>query len=390
MRPFATLLLLFARSAVVSGEQFSTNVFTFNEGDWPCTRVPSIVLAGNATLLAFAECRDHTGDGCVPEHPIAAKQPKCVCMKRSLDGGTSWDAVPRCVAPAGSDQPQAVYHSATNTVVLHFNLGRWGVNSTVYQVTSSDNGEHWGAPRSLAAELGPNCASANAGPGRGVQLSAAAGPHAGRLVMVGWNRAYPDPHRHDCIWYSDSAGTEWQVSETVIPMMNEAQVAEAAGGAVYFNSRTRGNITGKPSEVRASSLSTNGGQSFDLPVQWNPTLTEPGQGCQGSVIGLPVADPQYLFFSNPGAKSRTEMTIRRSLDSGKTWPLKKVVHPGGSAYSCMTELPDKTQLGLLHERDAQGGGCKGPSCQTGECRVCRAHDVPALFMSDKRVSAYSV
>jgi hypothetical protein len=84
------------------------------------------------------------------------------------------------------------------------------------------------------------------------------------------------------------------------------------------------------------------------------------------------------------------MTIRRSLDSGKTWPLKKVVHPGGSAYSCMTELPDKTQLGLLHERDAQGGGCKGPSCQTGECRVCRAHDVPALFMSDKRVSAYSV
>ena len=28
----------------------------------------------------------------------------------------------------------------------------------------------------------------------------------------------------------------------------------------------------------------------------------------------------------------------------------------------MTELPSKTQLGLLHERDAQG--CRGPSCQT--------------------------
>lgn len=373
MRPFSILVVLCAVSAQASGEDWqrrSATVFTFNEGGWPCTRIPSIVLAGNATLLAFAECRVHTGDGCVPEHPIAATQPKCVCMKRSLDGGMSWDAAPRCVAPAGSDQPQAVYHSATNTVVLHFNLGRWGVNDTVYQVTSKDNGQHWGEPRSLAAELGPNCASANAGPGRGVQLSANAGPHAGRLVMVGWDRAYPDPQRHDCIWYSDNAGAKWQVSETVIPMMNEAQVAEAAGGALYFNSRTRGNITGKPSEVRASSLSTNGGQSFALPVQWNPTLTEPGQGCQGSVIGLPTADPQYLFFSNPAAKSRTEMTIRRSLDSGKTWPLKKVVHPGGSAYSCMTELPDKTQLGLLHERDAQGGGCKGPSCQTGECRVC--------------------
>ena len=56
------------------------------------------------------------------------------------------------------------------------------------------------------------------------------------------------------------------------------------------------------------------------------------------------------------------MTVRRSQDDGKTWPLSTGVHPGGSAYSCMTELPSKTQLGLLHERDAQG--CRGPSCQT--------------------------
>ena len=56
------------------------------------------------------------------------------------------------------------------------------------------------------------------------------------------------------------------------------------------------------------------------------------------------------------------MTVRRSQDDGQTWPLSTVVHPGGSAYSCMTEMSDKTQLGLLHERDAQG--CRGPSCQT--------------------------
>ena len=145
-------------------------------------------------------------------------------------------------------------------------------------------------------------------------------------------------------------------------MMNEAQVAEVApNGAVYFNSRTRGNITGKPSECRASAISRDGGESFELPVRWNPTLTEPGHGCQGSVLGLPTAKPKYLFFSNPAASSRTKMTVRRSEDGGVTWPLSQVVHPEDSAYSCMTEMPDVGQLGLLHERDAQG--CDGPSCQ---------------------------
>lgn len=192
----------------------------------------------------------------------------------------------------------AVFHRASGTTVLHFNL-----NKTVHQVTSADNGLSWGEARSLAAELTPLCASANAGPGRGVQLST--GAHAARLVMVGWDKKYPAPDRHDCVWYSDDAGGHWAPSQTPIPEMNEAQVAEtmlpgsaaagdgtAATSAVYFNSRTRGNITGKSSECRASALSTDGGTHFALPVKWNPTLTEPGHGCQGSVIGLPVGNPK--------------------------------------------------------------------------------------------------
>jgi sialidase-1 len=347
-----------------------TTVFTHNEGHWPCTRIPSVILAGEnngqeAALLAFAECRDRVGDGCVPENPIVPTAPACVCMKRSTTNGSTWDASPHCVAPAGSNQPLAVFHRPSGTTVLHFN---W--NRTVHQMTSTDNGLTWRAPRSLAVSLTPLCASANAGPGRGVQL--AKGPHAGRLVMVGWDKKYPAPDRHDCVWYSDDGGSSWTISQTPIPEMNEAQVAETllppptpgatSPSAVYFNSRTRGNITGKPSECRASALSTDGGGHFALPVQWNPILTEPGHGCQGSVLGLPVDNPKFLFFSNPADESRSKMTVRRSVDAGRTWSLKKLVHPEGSAYSCMTELRNTDQLGLLHERDAPG--CSGPSCQT--------------------------
>lgn len=354
----AAALLATVATVLCAPDAPGTTVFSYNEGHWPCTRIPSIILAGHSTLLAFAECRDRTGDGCKPDRPVKPTLPACVCMKRSETNGSTWDSTPRCVAPPGSTQPLAAYHSGSGTTILHFN-----VNGTVHQTRSIDDGRSWGRPRSLASDLTPLCAASHAGPGRGLMLSR--GEMDGRLVMVGWDKAFPASDRHDCIWYSDDAGETWTISKTTIPLMNEAQVAEVVlpegGRAVYFNSRTRGNIPGKPSECRASSLSRDYGAHFMLPVQWNPVLTEPGAGCQGSVIGLPIGNPKYLFFSNPAGVNRTEMTVRRSEDAGAAWPLSRVVHPGGSAYSCLTELPDPDKFGLLHERDS--AGCRGPSCE---------------------------
>ena len=53
-------------------------VFSFGEGGWPCTRIPSVVLAGGGVLVAFAECRARVGDGC---------QPKAVIKKPWNKGG---------------------------------------------------------------------------------------------------------------------------------------------------------------------------------------------------------------------------------------------------------------------------------------------------------------
>ena len=36
------------------------------------------------------------------------------------------------------------------------------------------------------------------------------------------------------------------------------------------------------------------------------------------------------------------MTVRLSLDEGKTWPAAKVLHAGPSAYSDLAVLPDGT------------------------------------------------
>lgn len=44
-------------------------VFTPGEAGYPCIRIPSMVLApDDSTLIAYAECRNWTGDGCEPHH----------------------------------------------------------------------------------------------------------------------------------------------------------------------------------------------------------------------------------------------------------------------------------------------------------------------------------
>jgi len=73
----------------------------------------------------------------------------------------------------------------------------------------------------------------------------------------------------------------------------------------------------------------------------------------GSILrysSLNTGGPQ-LLFAGPGAQqSRKQGTVRLSQDGGKTWPVAKIIHEGGYAYSCLTELKDGS-VGLLFEKD---------------------------------------
>ena len=143
--------LLYGLLAQTAHDSSSVPVFRFGEGGWPCTRIPSVVLT-NTTLLAFAECRPRTGDGCLPVAPIQPTRGTCVCMKRSTNSGASWDAAPKCVGPegvpdeqvsgtagalssGGSNQPLAAVERKTGKAILHFNAG---ANHTVHQITSTE------------------------------------------------------------------------------------------------------------------------------------------------------------------------------------------------------------------------------------------------------------
>ena len=71
-----------------------------------------------------------------------------------------------------------------------------------------------------------------------------------------------------------------------------------------------------------------------------------------------------LIFANPASKTqRSHGLVRRSDDGGTTWPhgYPITTSSGAFAYSCLTEVEDEREVGLLWETEA--AGCSGPSCQ---------------------------
>jgi sialidase-1 len=127
--------------------------------------------------------------------------------------------------------------------------------------------------------------------------------------------------------------------------MNESQVVELAGGegALLLNMRNAAKA-GR----RAQSISRDGGQTWTAP-EYPTELVEPG--CQASLLRYNWPQAQEagrILFSNPASPRRRDLTVRISLDDGKTWPVSRTLHEGPAAYSCLAVLPDKT-IGCLYE-----------------------------------------
>ena len=367
-----------------SPPEFLSQVFIAGEAGIPCIRIPSIIMAGEdaaAPLLAFAECRYGTGDGCephsakttdaagtggtdnaagsqnqsarahtraVPHRGGAAKRTEYVCMKRSLDGGASWSKI---TFPFGRDaisaQPTAVYDAVRGTVVLQ-NI----MNGSNFQVVSRDAGQTWGRPTDIGSFLGRFRGVAT-GPGRGLQLLHPTSSARGRLLFIGHHGAYIE----DAVWYSDDGGLSYTLSNSTFPKMDEAQLVELSDGSVMANMRNNHYLPGDCRGVAVSNATGGYGTSFGS-IRPDPALISPV--CMASII----SNKNALFFSNPATTvGRTHMTVRSSLDDGRTWSRSQLVYAGPAAYSCLTRVPQGhgKYVGLLWETESHN--CDGPSCR---------------------------
>jgi len=313
-------------------------------------RIPALVITKQGTLLAFAEARrDGGGDtGAID-----------TVVRRSTDGGTTFGPLAVVAAGAGDvmGNPAPVALASGRIVLLttgnaaEVPEGRtqpgFGADSRrVFVSTSDDDGLTWTKPREITADVKRRAWSWYAtGPGAAIQLTR--GAQAGRIVVPANHREQDVDHSH--VITSDDEGATWRLGGITAEGTNESRAVELADGSVMLNSRNHRSA----SKQRAVSISADSGDSFD-PARFrrDPVLVEPH--CQAALVrhSWPAdGQPGLVLFSNPASETRREgLTLRGSRDDGDTWPLKHVVHPGGSAYSDLAVLPDG-RVAVLYEKD---------------------------------------
>ena len=122
---------------------------------------------------------------------------------------------------------------------------------------------------------------------------------------------------------------------------NEAKVAELANGHLMMSVRTFGK--------RRFTLSK------DFGVTWSTSflqtdIIEPS--CNGDFIRYTLMDEGFdkdrLLHSIPYATTRNNVSVLMSSDEGETWPVRKTIYPGVSAYSSLTILKDGS-IGMYYE-----------------------------------------
>ena len=234
-----------------------------------CIRIPSIVLANQSVLVAFAECRHTWGDGCFPGNgslpPAPAEQTSSltskrtrhvrsilgdIVMRRSLDPlGKRWSKISTLTKSAG--QPTAVCASRSGErrggcrLILFF-VTSGGINM---MMTSDDAGASFTGQQEVTNAGARFPHTLMTGPGTAIQL------HTGRIVSSGWtivprSPANPGGSGWHGVFFSDDNAETFSLSRTKIvgdgTGIDESTIAELSTGALALFSRNYHNCSGLP------------------------------------------------------------------------------------------------------------------------------------------------
>ena len=389
---FLRALLLLPLSSAPSSNSIS--VFSSGIGGFPCVRVPSLLAIPGGPLLAFAECRSFTGDGCEPQDGTANRssdvKDRVVCMRSSSDQGKSWGLLHANISHGRACYPTAVYDPQTKNVLLQFSA--WPdaqsshdvnyYNPSPMQAISTDNGETFSVPELVFPDDPP--LSIFLGSCRGTVLTA--GAHRGRVLFAGYNHSLPkDTVSNTFVWYSDANGRPgtWRLSPTDVKYMAEPQISSVASGAeVALIGRSNAQMNCR---CQNSAHSTDGGDQWSRAYNLSSL---PSLGCQGSVLMLQHSstssdvdklDGVVGYYSGPDSRTaRVNMTVWATRDtSAKTWtPARRVATDSreSGSYSCIEDLTtlSSTQstsasVGLLWETTLERDS--GVKCVGGGCNI---------------------
>lgn len=370
-RLIATILALGSASLAASPEMSRSVVYQAGTNGYFTYRIASMVATKEGSLLAFAAARKGKGGDWDPIN---------IVMRRSVDGGASWEPVRVIVEdgdlPCDNAMPITDYITGEIHMLYQIHYAR------CYYTKSSDDGLTWSEPKEITSVIDRfrdhyDWTVLAPGPGHGIQM------RNGRLVVPFWlstggSEEFGKKHRGHrpsivVSVYSDDHGKTWQAGEVAVPdndvsvIPNETSVIQLADGRVMFNARNE-----SINYRRLIAYSEDGATDWSEPF-FHDAFFEPI--CFASMVRYsmqPAQSKNRILFCNPDSRHdpwiaskaatprsarnrhRTNLTARMSYDEGHTWPVSKVLDPGIAGYSDMAVTPDG-RIHVLYE----GGTIEG-------------------------------
>ncbi|MGL4411608.1 MAG: BNR-repeat neuraminidase N-terminal domain-containing protein [Bacteroidales bacterium] len=323
-------------------------------------RIPGLVTTNKGSLLAVYDIRYNSS--------VDLQERVDVGLSRSTDKGKTWESM-RTIMTFGEDgglpsgqngvgDPAILVDSKTGTI---WAIAAWthgmgnhrawfnsqqgmDKNHTAQLVLSksTDDGKTWSAPINITDQVkDQSWYFLLQGPGMGITME------DGTLVFP---IQYIDKDKvpNAGIMYSKDRGETWHIHNHAHTNTTEAQVAEVEPGVLMLNMRdNRGGS-------RAVYTTKDLGKTWEAHSSNRSALQE--SVCMASLIKVNAADnalnKDILLFSNPNTtKGRHSITIKASLDGGKTWNDEHQVfldEGHGWGYSCLT-MVDKNTVGIIYE-----------------------------------------
>lgn len=337
-------VIAFSPSRVSAEEPTRVPVFEMNTDGSRYYRIPALAVANDGTLIAVADKR---GDA-LNDLPNTIS----VVARRSTDNGDTWsDAVTLAKGDKATGKsygdPAIVVDRETGTVLVLFcgDRGFWdsrhnpSMRQGLYMVKSTDNGETWSEPVRFDSQVyKTNWQGGFVASGSATQLA------SGRIMCVVNAHTSTSPGNNQdqyAIW-TDDLGETWHAGSTPATPAgngNESKLLELENGNLLMSIRCQGN--------RMYSISSDGGDTWGPLKRWSEMKAA---DCNGDIIRYSGSDSgkSRILHSVPNSSIRENVSVFLSYDEAETWPVKKTLYKGPSAYSALTVLPDG-QIGCLVE-----------------------------------------